>query len=73
MDYYYEDLKKNPAKYPRESRNGSPIPSWEGGKQNTKYPLLWSEILGNINFPLQIKYINHIKQLLPKPIETNYM
>jgi hypothetical protein len=73
MDYYYEDLKKHPSKYPRESKNGSPIPSWEGGKQNTKYPLLWSDILGNINFPLQIKYINHIKQILPKPIETNYI
>tara|TARA_Y100000591_G_scaffold120_1_gene119 strand:+ start:1250 stop:2068 length:819 start_codon:yes stop_codon:yes gene_type:complete len=67
MDYYYEDLKKHPAKYPRESKNGSPIPSWEGPTQKTKYPISWNRILGQINYPLQLKYLNHIDYGIPKP------
>ena len=67
IDYYYEDLKKHPAKYPRESKNGSPIPSWEGPTQKTKYPIKWNRILGQINYPLQLKYLKHIEYGIPKP------
>ena len=72
MDYYYEKLKENPAKYPRESASGTPKPIWEGGKINTKYPISWNRILGQINYPLQIKYINNIKQNVPIVNHKNY-
>ena len=72
MDYYYEELKKNPAKYPRESASGTPTPVWEGGNLNTKYPITWNRILGQINYPLQLKYINNIKQTVPIINRHNY-
>jgi hypothetical protein len=67
MDYYYNDLKKHPAKYPRESKNGSPIPSWEGKTNKTNYPILWNRILGQIIYPLQLKYLKNIEYGIPKP------
>ena len=73
MDFYYEKIKENPAKYPRESRDGTPKPEWEGGKLNTKYPISWNRILGQINYPLQEKYIQHIKSGLPEPKYNNYI
>ena len=73
MDFYYEKLKENPAKYPRESASGTPKPVWEGGKLNTKYPISWNRILGQINYPLQEKYIQHIKSGLPEPKYNNYI
>ena len=72
LDYYYPLLKKYPAKYPRESSNGKICPNWEKKakkiKNNkTNYPISWNRILGQINYPLQLKYIENIKGGLPKP------
>ena len=72
MDIHYEKLKKNPAKFPRESKSGTPKPIWEGGTSKTNYPIIWYEILGNINFPLQVKYLSHIKIGLNEPKYSKY-
>jgi hypothetical protein len=72
MDVYYKKLKQNPAKFPRESKSGTPEPFWEGGSLKTNYPIIWNEILGSINFPLQVKYLSHIKTSLTKPNYTKY-
>jgi len=65
LDFFYNELKKNPAKYDRESKCGAPIPRWEGGKLNTNYPIYWNYILGHILYPIYLKYINHIKLGIP--------
>lgn len=72
MDIYYEKLKKNPAKFPRESKSGTPKPVWEGGSLKTKYPIIWYDILGKINFPLQVKYLSHINTSLTEPNYKDY-
>lgn len=66
LDYFYEELKKNPAKFDRESKNGTPYPSWEGGNLNTKYPICWNRILGQIFYPLQLDYPDRITKGIPK-------
>ena len=78
LDLYYEKLKENPASYPRESSNGKICPSWEAksksvSNNSTKYPLSWNRILGQINYPLQLKYINHIEGGIPAPNNHNYL
>jgi hypothetical protein len=78
LDYYYPLLKKYPANFPRESSNGKVCPNWEKKakkiKNNkTSYPISWNRILGQIIYPLQLKYIKHIKGGLPKPDNSNYL
>lgn len=65
LDFYYEELKKNPAKFSRESKNGTPCPTWSGGKLETKYPIGWIEILGEIIFPLHLDYLDKIIIKIP--------
>ena len=65
MDFYYPTLKLYPAKYSRESKDGSPVPIWEGGNNKTNYPLGWNRILGQIFYPLQLKFLNNISKGLP--------
>jgi hypothetical protein len=55
MDDIYEDLKKYPARHPLEVY-----------AENYKYPLKWTELLGDIFHPLCLKYYSHINQNLPK-------
>ena len=84
MDYYYEELKKNPAKYTREAYDRPPS-HWCGDETNpellklecpkssTKYPISWNRLLGQINYPLQMKYIDHITNGIPAPEQNNYI
>jgi hypothetical protein len=66
LDYDHEELKKHPARFDRESSDGVPVPSWEGGNiENTEYPIGWNHILGRINYPLQLQYLDRIKSHLP--------
>lgn len=65
LDFFNDELKKNPAKYDRESKCGAPIPRWEGGKLNTNYPIYWNYILGHILYPIYLKHIGHIKKSIP--------
>lgn len=65
MDNYYPLLKKYPAKFSRESKSGTPCPVWEGAKLNTKYPISWNRILGQILFPLQLNYLDRIIKGIP--------
>mgnify|MGYP006136987643 CR=1 FL=1 len=78
MDYYYEDLKKYPAKYTRESYDRPPkkwckdetnpeLLKLKCPKERTKYPISWNRILGQINYPLQLKYLKYIEYGIPKP------
>jgi len=72
LDYYYEELKENPAKYSRESKSGTPKPKWEGGSLDTKYPISWNRILGQIVYPLQLQYLNKFQIKIPDWIKVNY-
>ena len=63
LDKHLSELKKNPAKNPRDGEHGSV----EGG-----YPISWSGILGSIFHPLCYKYSEHIGKDLPPPDFTNY-
>lgn len=65
LDFLYDELKKNPAKYDRESKCGAPIPRWEGGNLNTNYPIYWNYILGHILYPIYLKHIDRIKKGIP--------
>ena len=71
MDYYYEDLKKYPATFPRQAYGISPSKYINNPKdlkiKHTKYPISWNRILGQINYPLQLKYLKHIEYGVPKP------
>jgi len=66
LDEKLEDLKKNPANdnrdYYGKNING----------EISKYPLEWTEILGNIFHPIVYKYNNKILKTLPKLIFENY-
>ena len=59
LDYYEPYLSKAPSVHPQEKR-GMVI---EG--KLSEYPLLWTEILGNIFHPLCLKYSDRILQSLP--------
>ena len=72
LDFFYEKLKKNPAKYDRESACGCPVPKWEGGQLDTKYPIHWNTILGYILYPIYLKHIKNIKKGIPSRIKGNY-
>jgi len=67
LDFYLEELRKFPGRFPRESKDGSPCPSWEGGVVDKvyKYPIGWNRILGQIVYPLELKYLDHIKKGIP--------
>lgn len=67
LDSKYLQLKMYPAKVPedcfRKKINGT----------YSKYPIRWSEMLGNIFHPLCLKYSRHLLYTLPKPdFKTNY-
>jgi hypothetical protein len=74
LDYYFNDLKNNPAKFSRESKDGSPMPYWEGGQKNTLYPLGWNRILGQILYPLQLYFLKNIQKGIPDRADNgNYL
>lgn len=58
MDLYYNELQKNPASFPQD-QCGIINPTTE---QESKYPLVWSDICGSIFHPLNLKYSDKIKQ-----------
>jgi hypothetical protein len=67
LDNKYEELKKYPAKYPREY-----IGSVKYEKEPSKYPLRWTEILGEHFHDVQYKYTSHVKNILPTINSENY-
>lgn len=73
LDNFCNALQKHPAKYDRESKNGIPKPTWEGGTLNTKYPICWNRILGQILYPLQLNYLDRVAKGIPKRADNgNY-
>lgn len=67
LDSKLVDLKLNPANVPEDYR-GRPF---VGG--HSKYPVRWTELLGNIFHPLCLKYSNFILYDLPHPdFNSNY-
>lgn len=66
LDVLLPDLKKNPAKHPKE-RLGQ-----EYRGVISKYPVPWSYILGDILQPLSFKYKSVISRDLPPPKFTDY-
>lgn len=71
LDFFYEKLKENPAKYDRESACGCPVPKWEGGQLDTKYPIHWNTILGYILYPIYLKHIKNIRKGIPNRNDNN--
>lgn len=83
MDRYYPILKKHPAIFTREAYDRPPekwcrdekdpvlrkIPC---PKKKTKYPISWNRLLGQIFYPLQVKYLEHFKMGLKPPNHINY-
>tara|TARA_B100000035_G_scaffold242012_1_gene210512 strand:+ start:2289 stop:3194 length:906 start_codon:yes stop_codon:yes gene_type:complete len=76
LDYHYPILKDNPAVYTREAFDRIPsrwckderdirILHKKCPKEKTKYPIKWTEILGQINCPIQLKYLKHISNQIP--------
>ncbi len=73
LDQNFEQLKKYPAKHPRERKLPSTnrtqelinrIKNLASGRTHN-YPLPWT-VFGNVFQPLVLKYKNHIKQTLPR-------
>jgi hypothetical protein len=84
LDYYYPQLKKHPAIYSRESYDRPPSKWCNDEKDNrikkqscpkkpTKYPISWNRILGQINYPIQLDYLQHILVNIKLPYNNNYM
>ena len=82
LDDYSDKLKKHPAIFSREAYDRMPSKFWgdekdpelkklECPKEKTKYPITWNKF-NQIIYPLQVKYINHIKTGLPMPDFSNY-
>jgi len=69
MDGYLNQLKENPAKWPRDA-NGHDYP-YGGGP--SKYPIKWAVINGNIFHPLCLKYTKNVLKNLHYPDCSNYM
>lgn len=67
LDQKLELLKDNPAKQPRDHLN-----LWLGNEYS-KYPLKWTEILGNIFHPLVYKYQKQILHTLAAPSFEGYL
>lgn len=69
LDIFFNDLKKQPAKFPQDRyklRSQNPICRlFKLGK--SKYPLYWNDILGDIYYPLVYQYRDHIDISLPTP------
>lgn len=61
LDTKLHELKMYPAKHPRDAQS-----------KNSKYPIGWTEILGNIFHPLIIKYNNKVLFGVPMCICNNY-
>ena len=66
MDNNLDKLKLNPASNPRD-KLGKILKSGI-----SKYPLRWSQILGDIFHPLCLEFNDHIDNTLPKFINKNY-
>jgi hypothetical protein len=71
MDHYADNLRQNPAQHPQDYFD-RPSDNYFFRKlkiNKSKYPLLWTELLGGIFHPLVYKYRNQIDKSLP-PINT---
>lgn len=62
LDGYLDELKKHPAKHPRDGHSGP-----------TQYPVPWAAILGSIMHDICLKYTSHVRQMLTPPEFTDYM
>ena len=65
MDLKFDLLKQFPGRHPREGHGDGNDPSY-------KYPIIWSELLGNIFHPLCYKYKDYLLQTIGMPICSNY-
>lgn len=68
MDGYLDELRKNPAKWPRDA-NEHINPN---NNEISKYPIKWAVINGNIFHPLTLKYKENILRNLHYPVTVNY-
>jgi hypothetical protein len=66
LDMYLHVLKHHPATHPQEK------PGMIINNKISKYPIPWTDILGNIFHPLCLKYSSHIKQSVPPCLFTSY-
>lgn len=66
LDNLYSELKKYPAKYPKERKGHN----YDGYISN--YPVPWTYLLGDILQPLSFKYKKYISRTLPLLDFKNY-
>jgi hypothetical protein len=62
MDGYLPELKKNPARHPRDCLG-----------VDSKFPIVWAGIAGCIFHPLCIKYLDHLSYTLFPPVFDYYL
>jgi hypothetical protein len=68
MDIKYEELKKNPAKFPQDKKE-----LYDNNKLNEHcYPIEWNEMLGRIFHKIIFKYKNKTLNTLPRNIFHSY-
>jgi hypothetical protein len=67
LDEMYDALVLHPAKHPRDHCNDI-----QEGLQS-KYPLRWTQLMGDIFHPLVYVHNQYVKQGLPMPQCTNYL
>jgi hypothetical protein len=65
MDLKLKLLEQFPGRHPREGHGDGNDPSYN-------YPIIWSELLGNILHPLYYKYKEKLLQTLEMPLCHNY-
>ena len=61
MDEKYDELKKNPAKFPQDCK-----------ERNNGYPIEWNEMLGRIFHKISYKYKDKVLNTLPISIFHSY-
>lgn len=71
LDSKLDLLKQNPGHYhPRAVFGG--VHQEDNLYKDSKYPLIWNEILGRIVHPLMYKYIGRFQNIMPQPNLYNY-
>lgn len=65
MDKKYDLLVEYPGRHPREGHG-------DGNDPTYKYPIIWTELVGNIFHPLCLKYSGQLRYTLPGVSVENY-
>jgi hypothetical protein len=62
LDAYLPELERHPGRFPKERKGRS------YGGEPSRYPVMWSSILGDIFQPLCFEYRRRLGHTLPRPV-----